>query len=104
MELRVTSPGNHLGDSDIDRIEKDLEKIDRHLADYREVRAEVRISRENGSQARQVSLELHYGRQHLRAKAEHEKVGQAIRAARDDILRQISDRKRGGHSSFAKRR
>lgn len=104
MQLRVTSPGNHLAGRDIDRIEKDLEKIDRHLSDYRQVRADVRISKENGSPVRQVLLELHYGRQHLRAKAEHEKLGQAVREAREEIVRQINDRKRGGHSSFAKGR
>ena len=101
MELRVVAPGDDLQDQDIDRIEKDLEKIDKRLDSYDLVRAEVRIA-ENGGVSKSVTLELHYGRQHLLAKAQHTKVGQAVRAAREDILRQINDRSRGGHSSFTK--
>lgn len=104
MELRVTSPGSDLDDGDLARIEKDLEKIDRRLSDYREVRVEVRVSKDNGTPSQRVLLELHYGRNHLRASAEHTEVGQAVREAREELLRQISDRKRGGHSSFAKGR
>ncbi|MGH2750851.1 MAG: HPF/RaiA family ribosome-associated protein [Actinomycetota bacterium] len=103
MELRVIAPDDNLKDQDIDRIEKDLEKIDRRLESYDLVRAEVRIA-QNGGPSKAVTLELHYGRQHLLAKAEHAKIGQAVRAARDDILRQINDRSRGGHSSFTKGR
>jgi hypothetical protein len=49
-----------------------------------------------------VTLDLHYGRRHIIAKAQHDKIGQAVRLVRDDILRQINDRSRGGHSSFTK--
>jgi hypothetical protein len=31
-------------------------------------------------------------------------MGQAVRRARDEILRQINDRSRRGHSSFTKNR
>jgi ribosome-associated translation inhibitor RaiA len=103
MELRVIAPDDDLKDQDVDRIEKDLEKIDRRLESYDLVRADVRIAT-NGGPGRSVTLDLHYGRQHLIAKAEHTKVGQAVRQARDDILRQINDRSRGGHSSFTKGR
>jgi ribosome-associated translation inhibitor RaiA len=103
MELRVMAPGDDLKDQDIDLIEKDLHKIDKRLVSYDLVRADVRIA-QNGSTAKKVTLEVHYGRQHIMAKAEHQKLGQAVRAARDDILRQINDRSRGGHSSFTKGR
>jgi ribosome-associated translation inhibitor RaiA len=101
MELRVTAPGDDLKDQDIYHIEKDLEKIDKRLNTYDLVRAEVRIA-QNGSTTRKVTLEVHYGRQHVMAKAEHQKLGQAVRSARDDVLRQINDRSRGCHSSFTK--
>ena len=104
MHIRVSAPDDHLSQAEIDDIERDLAKIDRRLADFKdEVRAEVRISNNNaGAKSRHVVIELHYGRTHLRAKVDHTDVGQAVRAAREDLLRQINDRKRGGHSSFSK--
>lgn len=101
MELRVIAPDDDLKQQDIDRIEKDLEKIDRRLGTYDLVRADVRIAK-NGGPGREVTLDLHYGRRHLIAKAQHDKIGQAVRLVRDDILRQVNDRSRGGHSSFTK--
>jgi ribosome-associated translation inhibitor RaiA len=101
MELRVIAPDDDLKEQDIDRIERDLDKIDRRLESYDLVRADLRIS-ENGGPGREVTLDLHYGRKHLIAKAQHDKIGQAVRMVRDDILRQVNDRSRGGHSSFTK--
>ena len=101
MELRVIAPDDDLKEQDIDRIERDLDKIDRRLGSYDLVRADLRIS-ENGGPGREVTLDLHYGRKHLIAKAQHDKIGQAVRLVRDDILRQVNDRSRGGHSSFTK--
>lgn len=104
MRLSVSSPGQELSQAEIDQIERDLEKIDRRLKDFKEeVRAEVRINK-GGSGAPQnlVVIELHYGRTHLVAKEDHSDWGQAVRAAREDLLRQINDRSRGGHSSFSK--
>lgn len=101
MELRVIAPDDDLKEQDIDRIEKDLEKLDRRLGTYDLVRADVRIAK-NGGPGREVTLDLHYGRRHLIAKAQHDKIGQAVRLVRDDILRQVNDRSRGGHSSFTK--
>ena len=105
MRIRVSSPGHQLKSAEVDRIQKDLEKIDRRLQDRREeVLAEVRINQgNNGLPGFNVTIELDYGRNHLRAKAEHIDMGQAVRSAREDILRQINDRSRGGHSSFSKR-
>jgi ribosome-associated translation inhibitor RaiA len=103
MRIRVSSPGNRLTDRDIDAIEEDLGKIDRRLRDYRqEVTAEVRITGNQSTPTHGVTLQLHYGRNHLLAKAEHADMGQAVRAAREEILRQINDRSRRGHSSFTK--
>jgi ribosome-associated translation inhibitor RaiA len=107
MELRVSAPGNTLTEAEVDRIQRDLEKIDRRLKDYDLVYAEVRISNssERGAPTQQVTLELEFGRNHFVAKAEHADIGQAVREARDEILRQINDRKRArSHSDYTKRR
>jgi len=102
MRIRVSAPGSHLKQSEIDEIHRDLEKIDRRLADFKhEVVADVRV-KSDGSPEHQVVIELNYGKTHLRAKADHSDVGQAVRQAREDLMRQINDRSRRGHSSFAK--
>jgi ribosome-associated translation inhibitor RaiA len=102
MHIKVSSPGNRLDSGDLDQIEKDLEKIDRRLADIDDVFAEVRIKDGEPGQDYTVTIELDYRRNHLVAKTENRDMGQAIRLAREEILRQINDRSRGGHSSFAK--
>jgi ribosome-associated translation inhibitor RaiA len=106
MEIRVSSPGTQtaLADEDLDQIRKDLEKIERRLNGQQNVYADVRINGGGGSEGYSVTLELEYRRNHLIAKTNHPDVGQAVRAAREDILRQINDRSRGGHSSFTKGR
>ncbi|MDQ3878692.1 MAG: hypothetical protein M3290_10150, partial [Actinomycetota bacterium] len=71
---------------------------------FDDVTAEVRIDETNNAVGHHVVLEVHYRKNHLMAKSEHQDVGQAVREAREEILRQINDRSRGGHSSFAKRR
>jgi ribosome-associated translation inhibitor RaiA len=105
MHLRVSSPGITLRDGDVDRIQKDLDKIDRRLHRFEEVYAAVRI---NGSEtpgnSHHVTLEVEYGRHHLVATADGADLGQTVRAARDEILRQINDRSRGSHSEYAKKR
>lgn len=104
MRLSVSSPGHDLSEAEIDQVERDLEKIDRRLKDFKEeVRAQVRIKKADGAAPQShVVVELHFGRNHLVAKEDHSDWGQAVRAAREDLLRQINDRSRGGHSSFSK--
>ena len=106
MRIRVSSPGNHLKQEEIDAISRDLEKIDRRLQDFREeVTAEIRVGHaqsEGAGPGHRVTIELDFGRTHLIAKAENADVGQAVREAREELLRQINDRKRGGHSARAK--
>ena len=103
MRIRVSAPGNHLKQSEIDGIHRDLEKIDRRLQDFKqEIEADVRIKSEGSTPEHHVTVELNFGRTHLLAKAENADVGQAVREAREDLLRQINDRSRRGHSSFAK--
>ena len=103
MRLSVSSPGQELSQGEIDQIERDLEKLDRRLRDFKEeVRAEVRIGKGSGAPQQHVVIELHFGPNHLVAKEDHSDWGQAVRAAREDLLRQINDRSRGGHSSFSK--
>jgi ribosome-associated translation inhibitor RaiA len=104
MRIRVSAPNSDLTQSDIDGINHDLEKIERRLADFKEeISAEVRIKDADGVRGHNVVVELNYGRTHLLAKAEGADLGQAVREARDELLRQINDRTRRGHSSFAKR-
>jgi ribosome-associated translation inhibitor RaiA len=104
MQIRVSSPGNRLDSGDIDQIEKDLEKIDRRLGDLEDVFAEVRIKDGEPGQDYTVTIELDYRRNHLFAKAENRDMGLAVRTAREEILRQINNRSKGGHSSFTKGR
>lgn len=103
MELRVSAPGEDLTNADVDRIRDDLAKIDRRLGDQ-DVFVEVRIGGGEGPSSHQVTLRLEYGRHNLVAKAQHPDIGQAVRRAREEVLRQINDRSRGGHSSFSKGR
>ena len=102
MQIRVSAARSELDRAEIDRIEKSLEKLDRRLGDRREVFADVRVSENGGAGGYKVTVELEYGRTHLIAKADHADVNTAVREARDELLRQINDRKRGGHSSMAK--
>jgi ribosome-associated translation inhibitor RaiA len=104
MLIRVSSANNSLDSGDIDQIEKDLEKIDRRLGDVEDVYAEVRIKDGYPSQEYTVTIDLDYRRNHLIAKASDRDMGQAVRMAREEILRQINDRSKGGHSSFTKGR
>ena len=106
MRIAVSSPGKHLDNGDVAAIERDLEKIDRRLKEFGDrVNAAVRIGDAQGSApGHHVVIELDYGRNHLIAKAENADMGQAVRAAREELLRQINDRSKGGHSSFANRR
>lgn len=101
MRISIASPGVDLKPSEAAKIEEDLDKIARRLDKVPEVDARVRIS--NGQpQAYKIVLEVDYRRNHLTAIAEHADVGRGVREAREDILRQIKDRSRRGHSSFTK--
>ena len=106
MRIRVSSSNNTLKEADVEGIKRDLEKIDRRLHEFKEeVSADVRVNpaqRVGSGPGHQVVIELNYGRTHLLAKAENGDMGQAVREAREELLRQINDRKRGGHSSRAK--
>ena len=104
MELKVSSPGLDLGQDQLQRIERDLEKIDRRLKDYNLVYAELRLSKaERGAPTYKSVLELEFGKNHLVSHGENTDMGMSVREAREDILRQINDRSRRGHSDFTKR-
>ena len=104
MQIRVSAPDDELSQQDVDGIHRDLEKVARRLNDFKEeVNANVRVRKDGGAPGHHVTVELDYGRTHLIAKAENGDLGQAVREAREELLRQINDRSRGGHSSFAKR-
>jgi ribosome-associated translation inhibitor RaiA len=104
MQLRVSAPGHHLEQDEIDAIATDLEKIDRRLSNYDEVYAEVRISGNQSTLKYHVTLQVEYRRTHLIAKADSPDMGMAVREAREEVLRQINDRGRGSHSAYAKGR
>ena len=104
MEVKVSAPADHLDADDVAGIERDLAKIERRLSKYREVNADVRISRSQDTVGYHAVLELQYGRNHLQAKTDSTDMRRAVREARDEVLRQINDRSRGGHSWFVKRR
>lgn len=105
MRISVSAPGNNLTEVEVESIRRDLDKIDRRLRESRrEVSAEVRITETQGMRGSHVVLEVDFGRTHLLAKAAHADLGQAVREAREEILRQINDRSRRGHSSFARNR
>jgi ribosome-associated translation inhibitor RaiA len=104
MQVKVSAPGNQLNPGDVEGIERDLAKIDRRLNKFGEIYADVRISKSQGAHGHHAVLELQYGRHHVQAKADSTDPRRAVREARDEVLRQINDRSRGGHSSFAKRR
>jgi ribosome-associated translation inhibitor RaiA len=101
MLIRIAAPGIDLTSVDRERIEQDLQKIDRRLP-RRELEAEVRVKEGEGGVGYHVVIDLNYGRNHLSAKENHADLGQAVRGVREDLLRQINDRSRRGHSSFAK--
>lgn len=104
MELKVSAPGLDLSQDQLERIDRDLEKLDRRLKDYDLVYAELRINQnQRGATAYKAVLELEFGKNHLVASGENSDMGGAVREAREDILRQINDRSRRGHSDFTKR-
>jgi ribosome-associated translation inhibitor RaiA len=107
LRIRVSSTnGIVITQEDKDTISHDLDKIDRRLAEFKEeITADVRIGHAQSvgaGKAHHVVIELDFGRNHLIAKADNADVGQAVREAREELLRQINDRKRGGHSARAK--
>lgn len=104
MRLRVSAPGHDLTPAEVDQVERDLEKIDRRLHEWDMVFAEVRINNGTGAPETHVTIELEYGRNHLIAKADNKDWPMAVREAREELLRQINDRSRRGHSSIAKGR
>ena len=104
MRISVSAPGEELQQIELDRIEQDLAKIERRLNGFKEeIKADVRVRPRPRTKGHHVTVELDYGRNHLIATAENNDLGIAVREAREELLRQINDRSRGGHSSFAKR-
>jgi ribosome-associated translation inhibitor RaiA len=105
MQLRVSSPGHRLKEEDIDRIQRDLEKLDRRLSKIKEVYVECRVNNRDGSAGGyNVVLEVEYRRNRVVATGEDRDMRTAVINAREDALRQINDRSRRGHSSFSKGR
>jgi ribosomal subunit interface protein len=102
MQISISSPNLDLKPDDTEQIEHDLEKIERRLSNIREVDARVRITNGVPAQGYDVTIDVQYRRNHLIAKANNTDMGIAVREAREDILRQINDRSKRGHSSFSK--
>jgi ribosome-associated translation inhibitor RaiA len=102
MQLSISSPGTTLDREQVGGIERDLEKIDRRFRSPEDVVTRVRVTNGKPVQGYDVVLELDYHKRHFMAKANGSDVGRAVREARDDLLRQVTDAGRGGHSSFVK--
>ena len=102
MQISISSPNLDLKPTDTEQIEHDLEKIERRLSNIKEVDARLRITNGVPAQGYDVTLDVQYRRNHLIAKANHTDMGIAVREAREEILRQINDRSKRGHSSFSK--
>lgn len=101
MRISVSAPGHDLDEQDHQVIERDLEKLSRRLQQYEDASARVRLSNGHPKGLHAV-LEVDYGRTHLVASSDGPDLGQAVRASREEILRQVNDRTRRGHSSIAK--
>ena len=99
--MRVSSPGENLSQSEIDAIQRDVEKIDRRLGDLDEVYLDVRVGKQSGNTS-EATLELEYRRNHLVATSTGGDARHAIRNARDELLQQIEGRQRGSHSDYRK--
>lgn len=103
MFIRIATPGIDLSQEEADGIGQDLVKVDRRLEHMDDVSLEVRIQQPHGRPVTEANLALEYGRNHLIAKAEAEDMRLAVRAAREELLRQINDRRDGrSHSSYQK--
>ena len=102
MQISISSPNTDLKPDETEQIERDLEKIDRRLKDFRDVDTRVRITNGVPAQGYSVTVDVLYRRNHLIAKASNPDLGMAVREAREEILRQINDRSKRGHSSFSK--
>ncbi|MFP5299182.1 MAG: hypothetical protein ACLGHL_09370 [Actinomycetota bacterium] len=103
MQLSVSSPGTKLSTEQVEQFGRDLEKIDRRFRSPDDAVARLRVSNGKPQQGYDVLLEVDYTRYHFLAKAKNGDVGIAVREARDDLIRQITDVSRGGHSSIAKK-
>ena len=104
MRISVSAPGHALKDDDREAIERDLEKLSRRFQKNDEAAVSLRLTGGNSETTWHAVLELDYGRNHLVAKSDAADMGQAVRTAREEILRQVNDRTKRGHSSFAKER
>ena len=102
MQISISSPNLDLKPDDTEQIERDLEKIDRRLKNFRDVDARVKVKNGVPADGYGVTIDVLYRRNHLIAKANNPDLGMAVREAREEILRQINDRSRRGHSSFSK--
>jgi ribosome-associated translation inhibitor RaiA len=102
VRISVSAPGHDLDSDAHSSIERDLEKLARRLHQHDDAATRVRLTEGSPAEGWHAVLEVDYGKTHLMAKSTNGDMGQAIRAAREEILRQVNDRSRGGHSSFSK--
>jgi ribosome-associated translation inhibitor RaiA len=102
MRIAIASPGIDLSDEESQQIERDLDKVGRRLTKVDDVSCEVRVNNGQPAGSFRVVIELHYRANRLVATEEAGDIGMAIRAAREDILRQINDRTPRGHADHSK--
>lgn len=102
MQLSISSPGTNLKPDDVEHIERDLEKIDRRFRSPDDAFARLRVTNGNPKLGYDVLLEVDYHKYHFLAKANNTDMGMAVREAREEVIRQITDAGRGGHTAMAK--
>lgn len=100
MLVQMSAGHDHLTDEDMAVIRKDLDKLERRLHEHQDIKAELRIAGQGGSPDHRVTVELHYGHNHLVAKVSDYDTRVAVNKATAELMRQINDRARGGHNSF----
>lgn len=101
MIVRIASPDEELDERMVAGIEQDLEKVERRLSARDEVYLDIGLGREGVAQ--RATLKIEYGRNHLVSTGEGPDARAAVREAREDLLRQINDRSRGGHADHQRR-
>lgn len=103
MQIAIVTPGVELEPATKARFEDDLAKLARRLGNDESATCNAKLNRGDRNLVH-VVLEVHQGKHHYLAKSDDEDANFALRKARDEVIRQLNDHSRGGHSQYAKGR
>ncbi|MBA2726014.1 MAG: HPF/RaiA family ribosome-associated protein [Actinobacteria bacterium] len=101
MQIAIVTPGVELEPATKDRFEDDLAKLTRRLGNDETAVCNAKLNRGERNLVH-VVLEVHQGKRHYLAKSDDKDANLALRKARDEVIRQVNDHSRGGHSQYAK--